>query len=44
MSVFEKGAGKEWLETMVADKLAPYDGQSAELKEHENNHQDIAVS
>jgi len=44
MSVFEKGAGKEWLETMVADKLAPYDGQCAELKEDENNHQGVAVS
>lgn len=44
MSVFEKGAGKEWIEAMVAEKLAPYDGQCAELKEHDNNHQGIAVS
>jgi len=38
MSVFEKEAGKEWFETLIADKLAPYDGKSAELKEHENSH------
>ena len=44
MSVFEKEAGKEWFETLIADKLGSYDGKCAELKEHENSHQDVAVS
>lgn len=28
MSVFEKGSGKDWLETKLADKLAPYEGDA----------------
>src|SRR5437762_12635436 len=44
MSVFEKEAGKEWFETLIADKLGSYDGKCAELKEHENSHQDVVVS
>jgi hypothetical protein len=31
MSTFESGFGKEWLETTIADKLAPYEGGRAPL-------------
>src|SRR5947207_12076890 len=27
MSMFETGSGKEWLETRLADELAPYEGE-----------------
>ena len=33
MSKFEKDREKEWLETMMADKLAPYEGRCAESRE-----------
>jgi hypothetical protein len=31
MSVFEIGSGKEWFETKIAEKLAPYDGNCTKL-------------
>ena len=31
MPCFESGFGKEWFETKLADRLAPYDGGVAEL-------------
>jgi len=33
MSVFEKGKGKEWLETMFADKLGPHEGTCVDIRE-----------
>lgn len=44
MSVFEKEAGKEWFETLIADKLASYDGNYVEFKEHESSRKDVAVN
>ena len=32
MGVFERGGGKEWLETLMADKLGPHEGNHVDLK------------
>ena len=37
MSVFETGFGKEWFETKMADKLAPYEGNCANLNAHNSS-------
>ena len=34
MSVFETDEGKQWFETNLADKLAPFDGSPAPLPIH----------
>jgi hypothetical protein len=36
MSVFEGGEGKDWFETLLADKLAPHEGTSVDviLRDH----------
>lgn len=32
MHIFEEGSGKLWLETRLADKLAPHEGRTVDIK------------